>query len=126
MPEETYPADRKVLDKLRTLDDRAYESLAVPQIVARVEGAAFLFDIVKGGQRRYWRFVIDEPVFRTCPTAQTHIHTDSGWPPSSTRRTRRCWTGQSGSYYLRPDCYGGASRGLRVGLLRGRRRRHMP
>jgi hypothetical protein len=56
---------RKTVEQLRA--DLSAEGFAMPEIDASVEGSAFLFDMVKDGQRRWWRYVIDEPVYSYAP-----------------------------------------------------------
>lgn len=56
---------RRTVDQLHT--DLAAHGFLSPSIDASVEGRAFLFDLTKGGQRRSWRYVVDEPVYAYVP-----------------------------------------------------------
>lgn len=56
---------RKTVEQLRA--DLTSEGFAMPDIDAAVERSAFLFDMVKDGQRRCWRYVVDEPVYAYAP-----------------------------------------------------------
>ena len=56
---------RKTVEQLRA--DLTAAGFAVPHIDASVEGSAFLFDMVKDGQRRWWRYVVDEAVYACAP-----------------------------------------------------------
>ncbi len=53
------------VERLRT--DLAARRFSSPSIEANVEGHAFLFDMTKGGERRFWRYVADEPVYGYAP-----------------------------------------------------------
>jgi hypothetical protein len=55
----------RTVEQLRT--DLAARGFSSPSIEASVEGRAFLFDMTKGGERRFWRYVLDEPVYGYVP-----------------------------------------------------------
>lgn len=65
-----YLADvlRKTVEQL--LADLASGGWQPPSLDATVEGATFLFDIVKGHERRFWRYGIDEPVYAYMPDGE--------------------------------------------------------
>jgi hypothetical protein len=56
---------RRTVEQLRI--DLAAKGFPSPFIEASVEGRAFLFDLTKGGERRFWRYVVDEPVYAYVP-----------------------------------------------------------
>ncbi len=56
---------RRTVEQLRT--DLAAHGFSSPSIAVSVEGRAFLFDLTKGGERRFWRYVVDEPVYAYVP-----------------------------------------------------------
>ena len=59
---------RKTVEQLRA--DLASGGLEPPAVDATVEGSAFLFDIVKGDERRFWRYGIGEPVYAYVPDGE--------------------------------------------------------
>ncbi len=49
------------------LTDLAAHGFPSPSVDASVEGGAFLFDLTRGGERRFWRYAVDEPVYAYVP-----------------------------------------------------------
>ncbi len=47
--------------------DLTSEGFALPEVDATVEGPVFVFDLVLGDQRRFWRYAVDEPVYAYVP-----------------------------------------------------------
>lgn len=56
---------RGSVEQLRT--DLGAHGFLSPSIEASVEGRVFLFDMTKDGERRFWRYVVDEPVYAYVP-----------------------------------------------------------
>ncbi len=55
----------RTVEQLRT--DLEAQGFPLPSVEESVEGRTFLFDMTKGGERRFWRYVVDEPVYAYVP-----------------------------------------------------------
>ncbi len=55
----------RTVEQLRT--DLEAQGFPLPSVEGSVEGRTFLFDMTKGGERRFWRYVVDEPMYAYVP-----------------------------------------------------------